>query len=73
MSLGIKLLVASSVRTVFIADGDCKNLLETFKPSPEDGDALTKYQQWQSFEKKSEKVTQICEKRTSSYICKTDK
>ena len=37
--------------------GDCKNLLETFKPSPEDGDTLTKYQQWQSLKKKSEKVT----------------
>ena len=32
-----------TVRTVFIADVVTKNLLKTFKPSPEDGNTLPKY------------------------------
>jgi hypothetical protein len=36
---------------------DCKNHLLTYKPSPDDKTILTNYQQWQSFEKRSEKVT----------------
>ena len=36
---------------------ECKNLLETYKPSLDDQFILAKYQQWQSFEKRSEKVT----------------
>ena len=35
---------------------NCRDLLETFKPMPDKGALLTKYQQWQTCNKKTEKV-----------------
>ena len=36
---------------------ECRDYLEAFKPSPDEGEILTKYQQWQTLDKKPEKVT----------------
>ena len=36
---------------------DCRNLLGAFKPTAENGEVITKYQQWQTPDKRAEKVT----------------
>ena len=36
---------------------ECRDFLEAFKPSPDEGEVLTKYQEWQILDKRSENVT----------------
>ena len=38
---------------------NCRDLLETFKPMPNEGALLTKYHQWQTCNKKTEKIVFI--------------